>query len=774
MKNKLIGICIVLLLLMLVRVSEVNAQTLDSNALLVSISQIMNSFSQRLAAVINAPFAQSKTKDIIETIHVQTEAFRTAVNKGRRVNSQMSLWHSPNQLGKYGISSGGAILEINFSYDMNEQPALTISNVLFKNGYAPMYELSEEDYVLEMLDNSGRIVKRIPFVIPNKFDNPPPLEGENKPGRALLLKKVDFSLTVEWLAQTAGIQAVTTEGVIVASKDLSDSTNIPVIHNLPNFRSIPGNEFHHRQPTSINPKEFIQRLAPGILDKLFSTALAEATPNMLDITFIGDDYFTSADLKKFHKDVNKFIAQQLAIEPFKSRAPQIMYHYVDNTTDLGCTYNGRLITCNNSTVTQQVNNSGAPYDKIVVIVNNSTYGGSGGPIAVAYNGSSGPLVFVHEFGHSFGGLIDEYNLYSTNGIVDNKTYANCYAGTPPASDWLGLVAQDDYALGCTFPNWYRSFSGSIMIGLSYPYFNAPSQMFLNQRISDYATSFSDINSPSSIITNPFDGAIVSGTIPITTSLADDNGIARAELWKDDVLFRSVYVSPFSFYWPTNKDTNGSHTLQVKAYDVAGNIGVSSTMTVVVNNSSDVIPPLASITYPISETIVSDVITVSISASDNSGTVGKVELYKDGILFGSDIASPFNFVWDTITETNGSHSLQAKAYDLSGNIGVSSLITVMVQNEADITPPTVIINAPLNGSMVPLKGNMKIDTSVSDVGDIVRIDLVFDGSIIQTCSSAISCSTRVSVDALSSGPHMITAKAYDFANNAGEANITVYK
>ena len=55
------------------------------------------------------------------------------------------------------------------------------------------------------------------------------------------------------------------------------------------------------------------------------------------------------------------------------------------------------------------------------------------------------------------GLLDEYNLYSSNGSVSNTTYSNCYAGTPPNSVW-SLLSGIVYTKGCKYPNWYRSSS----------------------------------------------------------------------------------------------------------------------------------------------------------------------------------------------------------------------------------------------------------------------------------------------------------------------------
>lgn len=67
------------------------------------------------------------------------------------------------------------------------------------------------------------------------------------------------------------------------------------------------------------------------------------------------------------------------------------------------------------------------WDKIFVVVNDSTYGGSGGYIAVASTNPSAPDVMRHEFGHSFSGLADEYE--------------SAYPGYPPCSDITGPACE---------------------------------------------------------------------------------------------------------------------------------------------------------------------------------------------------------------------------------------------------------------------------------------------------------------------------------------------
>jgi hypothetical protein len=49
------------------------------------------------------------------------------------------------------------------------------------------------------------------------------------------------------------------------------------------------------------------------------------------------------------------------------------------------------------------------YDEVIVIVNTPYYGGGGGALAVASAHSSSPQLVIHELGHSFGRLGDEYD-----------------------------------------------------------------------------------------------------------------------------------------------------------------------------------------------------------------------------------------------------------------------------------------------------------------------------------------------------------------------------
>jgi exonuclease III len=103
------------------------------------------------------------------------------------------------------------------------------------------------------------------------------------------------------------------------------------------------------------------------------------------------------------------------------------------------------------------------------------------------------------------------------------------------------------------------------------------------------------------------------------------------------------------------------------------------------------PPTVSITSPAAGATVSGVVAVSAAASDDRG-VTRVEFVADGALVGTDTAAPFEASWDTRVLTNGSHSLQARAYDTAGNAVSTALRTVTVANTISAVKEVVVYAA----------------------------------------------------------------------------------
>jgi hypothetical protein len=154
--------------------------------------------------------------------------------------------------------------------------------------------------------------------------------------------------------------------------------------------------------------------------------------NRIDIAVLGDGY-TAAEIAsgKYASDVETAIAGLFAEEPYREYQRYFNVHRIDVTsiesgadhpsqgifrdTALDAAYDcfgvQRLICVNVSAVNEVLTASiDAPSERevILVIVNDPQYGGSGGSVAVASTHTSAVELVLHEVGHSFALLADEY------------------------------------------------------------------------------------------------------------------------------------------------------------------------------------------------------------------------------------------------------------------------------------------------------------------------------------------------------------------------------
>ncbi|PYQ24502.1 MAG: hypothetical protein DMF81_05220 [Acidobacteria bacterium] len=93
--------------------------------------------------------------------------------------------------------------------------------------------------------------------------------------------------------------------------------------------------------------------------------------------------------------------------------------------------------------------------------------------------------------------------------------------------------------------------------------------------------------PTTSITAPASGATVGGTTTVSASASDNIGVTKVEFYVDAALKATDTTSPYSFAWDTTAYAAGSHGLVSKAYDAAGNVGTSATVTVTVSNTGPV-------------------------------------------------------------------------------------------------------------------------------------------------------------------------------------------
>jgi hypothetical protein len=155
--------------------------------------------------------------------------------------------------------------------------------------------------------------------------------------------------------------------------------------------------------------------------------------------------------------------------------------YFGSTFDFGSIH--RLVASPNNTSIFNVLSANLPqYHQGFVLVNSPYYGGSGGTFATATTNSSSAEIAIHEIGHSFASLADEY--WAGDGYAGEK--ANMTKTSNPATvkwkNWVGINNVGVYAFGTsgTSATWYRPHQLCKMQYLGYPFCPVCAEAFVNR------------------------------------------------------------------------------------------------------------------------------------------------------------------------------------------------------------------------------------------------------------------------------------------------------
>lgn len=140
-------------------------------------------------------------------------------------------------------------------------------------------------------------------------------------------------------------------------------------------------------------------------------------------------------------------------------------NYLETTFDYQSIH--RCIYTPNLNKTTQVLATNVPfYDEAFVLVNSPEYGGCAGLYSYFSAHSSANEIMVHELGHSFSGLADEYWFPST-GESPNKTQDN----NPQTNRWRNWIGTDNVDMYPYEENqsWFRPHQSCVMRSLGNPF-----------------------------------------------------------------------------------------------------------------------------------------------------------------------------------------------------------------------------------------------------------------------------------------------------------------
>lgn len=255
----------------------------------------------------------------------------------------------------------------------------------------------------------------------------------------------------------------------------------------------------------------------------------------VDITIVAEGY-TQAEREKFLSDANTFLRTFLGSDNARLNAPFSNYSGFFNANALffasaqsgtdqpnnGISVNtyfnasqhgsdGRLLYGDSGSVEIEVAKAlpANAHELIIVLVNTPLYGGAGGSIAWASAGNSAASeLALHEIGHSFADLQDEYvdSAVAPSFPLDAISFLNSAHVTDslsriPWSDWMGYNDGELGVIGTYQGGYYRAngvwraTQNSKMLTLGVP-FSAPEKeafaLHYYQSIGDYLTVASTI------------------------------------------------------------------------------------------------------------------------------------------------------------------------------------------------------------------------------------------------------------------------------------------
>ena len=228
----------------------------------------------------------------------------------------------------------------------------------------------------------------------------------------------------------------------------------------------PDNAFHELASFLVDPaSQDVRREAVATRGKVWTVFENGPPETKIDLLILGDGY-TAEQLPGFHRDVQRLVDVLFSTPPFRERRKDFNVRAMDTPSEdsgvdrpsdqvyrrtaLGASYDAfgserYVLTFDNAALRETA--AQAPYEFIEILVNGETYGGGG-----IYNlfatcstrSGSTPYVFVHEFGHHFAALADEYYTsdvaYDTSSPIVEPWEPNLTALLDPSAlKWKELV-----------------------------------------------------------------------------------------------------------------------------------------------------------------------------------------------------------------------------------------------------------------------------------------------------------------------------------------------
>jgi len=304
------------------------------------------------------------------------------------------------------------------------------------------------------------------------------------------------------------------------------------------------------------------------------------------------------------------------------------------------------------------------------------------------------------------------------------------------------------------------------------------------RGGDFTTSYvnislSDVTKPNVDIESPTQGSkfMVGDVVEISGSATDNHGISKLELViESDRIITVDIISTLSdgewSYQIANLD-HGDYSVTVIATDHSSN-WESVTMSIKILES---VAPNVRIDSPSKDQVFKhgDVIDISGTASDNS-KVSSLEIIIDNEVVADVLSSlkkdgVWTYQWNTDSASRGSHVMEVKATDGSGNTAYDDTNVILDGVAPEVSISVLDVKEAFNtGEGIPLTGIASDDWSLDEV--TIMIDDERSTDITREVDGGVWQYIFDDTVGLESGTHTIKISATDSVGHSEVESITV--
>jgi hypothetical protein len=275
--------------------------------------------------------------------------------------------------------------------------------------------------------------------------------------------------------------------------------------------------------------------------------------------------------------------------------------------------------------------------------------------------------------------------------------------------------------------------------------------------------------------------ITNFTLPTLAGKAEANAIVSLY---DATTLVGTGLADASGNWQitlTQPLTDGAHSFNIKATDVAGNVSAQSTSLAVTIDTAAPLTPTGLDLATASDTGLSNVDNVTNIATPNitgkivaATTATTINLYDGGTLIGTTVVAANATSWSiakTATLGDGVHHLTATATDVAGNVSAPTAELVLtIDTLAPAAPSAPVLDQQSESGNSMTDGITNINTphltGAAEAGATVTL---FNNGVLWLTTTADAVTgawsvTPTAAQALTEAVHNITAQATDLAGN----------